>query len=97
MTYLLVYDITNDKLRKKIADCLIAQGFERLQFSVFIGNRNLENYKDIWTKLTDWVTQDNGKMAIVSITEPALRNMIMLGEHPVDIDYLLGKKFCIFV
>ena len=43
MTYLLVYDITNDKIRKKVADCLIAGRLRTL--TVFGGLLEAEIWK----------------------------------------------------
>jgi CRISPR-associated protein Cas2 len=35
--YLICYDISDDRIRKKVADKLIYYGLERLQYSVFAG------------------------------------------------------------
>lgn len=37
MNYILTYDISNNKIRKRVSDLLIDKGFIRVQRSVFIG------------------------------------------------------------
>lgn len=37
MNYILTYDITNNKTRRKISELLLDRGFIRVQRSVFIG------------------------------------------------------------
>ena len=38
--YLICYDISTNSLRARLADLLLANGFERLQKSIFIGLDN---------------------------------------------------------
>ncbi len=38
MLFLIIYDITNDNLRNKIAETLKDYGLERIQYSAFIGS-----------------------------------------------------------
>lgn len=35
MNYFIAYDITSDRLRKKISDCLLRHGCKRVQYSLF--------------------------------------------------------------
>ena len=37
MLFLIIYDITNDRLRNKIADTLKDYGLDRIQYSAFLG------------------------------------------------------------
>lgn len=38
MRYLLIYDITEDRARSKVADLCLDYGLERIQYSAFWGN-----------------------------------------------------------
>ncbi len=38
MRYLLIYDITEDRARTKVADLCLDYGLERIQYSAFWGN-----------------------------------------------------------
>lgn len=38
MRYLLIYDISNDQARTKVADLCLDYGLERIQYSAFWGN-----------------------------------------------------------
>ena len=58
MIYLVFYDISTDKIRNKIARRLEAEGFERLQLSVFIGLMNPKTKPMLWKQLTTWAVTD---------------------------------------
>ena len=47
MNYLLSYDISNDKSRKRVSDYLIEKGFLRIQNSVFLGEIHITKIDDI--------------------------------------------------
>ena len=38
VTYLIIYDITNDQIRNRLAEKLECYGLERIQYSAFIGD-----------------------------------------------------------
>ncbi len=38
MHYLLIYDITDDRARTKVADLCLDYGLQRIQYSAFLGN-----------------------------------------------------------
>ena len=43
ITYLIIYDITNDKIRNRLAERLECYGLERIHYSAFIGK--LKRYR----------------------------------------------------
>ena len=47
MNYLLSYDISNDKSRKRVSDYLLEKGFLRVQNSVFLGEIHITKIDDI--------------------------------------------------
>ncbi|MDZ7743481.1 MAG: CRISPR-associated endonuclease Cas2 [Bacteroidota bacterium] len=67
MIYMIMYDISNDALRKKTADRLLAYGYERIQFSIFIGTQNPKQIKGMWRQLKDYakVNCPGDKMLII--------------------------------
>ncbi|WP_204356589.1 CRISPR-associated endonuclease Cas2 [Arcticibacterium luteifluviistationis] len=94
---MVLYDITNNSIRKRIANRLIAEGYERLQLSVYLGNKNLKNDKKLWPVFCQWIEKDNGKMAIMKLPPTVVQNIHLEGEQMIDFEYLLGQKFCMFV
>ena len=51
MMVLIIYDITDDRLRTKVADTLLAYGLTRVQKSAFLGPLTKERLKDLKVKL----------------------------------------------
>ncbi|RMG24689.1 MAG: CRISPR-associated endonuclease Cas2 [Methanobacteriota archaeon] len=53
MQYVIAYDITENDIRTKISDLLIAKGFLRLQKSVFIGDTSKAKLKELKQQLNE--------------------------------------------
>jgi CRISPR-associated endonuclease Cas2 len=98
MLYLIIYDITTDSIRTKIAKLLIASSFERLQFSVFLGLNNPQKDTILWKKFTE-ILQDEpeAKFYILPIPKNSIKNLMNIGKNNLDIDYLTGEKDSFFI
>ena len=83
MNYLLSYDISNDKVRKKVFDYLLEKGFLRIQNSVFLGEINVSKIDDILKKIQYFVFQ---------LTKRIMRIFLIL-EKIVTITYTKMKFF----
>lgn len=93
MIYLLFYDITSNSLRTKIAKRLIAEGYERLQFSVYTFIENPQLNLSLWQELQTLLqAEPTAKLYVLSITKNNFRNIKIIGNLEHDIDYLLGEK-----
>lgn len=98
MIYLIIYDISSDKIRRKIANRLIAEGYLRIQLSVFVGIKNPKENKYLWSDLILWMNADKySKLFSISVTKNKFRNMKMIGNLDYDIDYLLGVKHTMII
>jgi CRISPR-associated protein Cas2 len=98
MIYLIFYDISTDKIRNKIAKRVVAEGFERLQLSVFVGLVNPFLHPNLWHQLTTWASSDDlGKLYVISCTKKQFREMKIIGDNPLDLNYLIGEKSVIFI
>lgn len=66
---LLLYDISDDRIRTKIACACEDYGLDRIQFSAFYGrlNRNLQG--ELMLKLTDLLGESAGSIQLVAIAE----------------------------
>ena len=62
MNCLLIYDITDDKRRTKIADACLDYGLDRIQYSVFQGDISRNYQEELFKKVTDIL----GKITAVS-------------------------------
>ena len=91
MIHLICYDIESDKIRKKVADRLLADGLERVQYSVFIGPlpTNLK------IKLTDWLKEKmnaddcvHDSILIMQLQVRDAEKMTILGQQDLDLEGL---------
>jgi|GEM_PF-2517625 len=93
LLYLVFYDIENSRLRACISKRLIARGYERLQFSVFVGVQPPWENKRLWIVLQGMVAKDgqpSDKVYSIQIHKTAFKNMKTIGSFTWDIEYLAG-------
>jgi CRISPR-associated endonuclease Cas2 len=95
LLYLICYDITENRGRKKTADLLIQNGYERLQYSVFIGVHHPGKLKGLWQKLQQNI-KENDKLIVINIHKKAFLKMKKIGILPFDKNYLAGEKNTLF-
>lgn len=93
MIYLLLYDISTNSIRTKIAKMLIAEGFERLQFSVYTSLEDPFKNKVLWVNLQQLMAKEpTAKLYVINLTKNNLKNMKIIGNFEQDLDYLTGNK-----
>ncbi len=73
MKVLVVYDITNDNLRNKVADILKDFGLFRIQKSAFIGYLTSEERKDLEKILSRKSLEGNDRIDIFPICDRDLK------------------------
>ncbi len=99
MLYLACYDIEDDKIRLKVADCLLAAGLERLQRSVFVGSldnalrQRLINEVGALLSRTDQTAQ---RFMLMPLAEAYARGTTWLGADPPDWSYHLNQIQTLF-
>lgn len=84
MTLLISYDITNNRLRKQLADYLEYIGLRRVQKSVFIGyvNRNTRLKADVKAKEIIAQSEDvQDKIIIMPVHLKSLESAIFMGDY----------------
>lgn len=99
-TYLICYDIEGNKLRKKIADRLIADGLERVQYSVFMGPVSAS----VLAKLEKWLQtaveggEGKGDRAIILPLQLADVEKMLILEMPLgDLGSLTDGTHTLFL
>lgn len=90
--FLIIYDISGDVLRNKVSKLLVQEGYERIQFSVFVGALNPYKNK-VWQKLNLYM-QNNKEDSIICIRLKLFDflNMKILGKFTKDVEHLAGTK-----
>ncbi|NLF78623.1 MAG: CRISPR-associated endonuclease Cas2 [Chloroflexi bacterium] len=80
MHILLVYDITSDKARGKVADACLDYGLDRLQFSAFYGRLSRNHQQELMLRIDNLVGREASKVTLIPICETDW-------EKRLEIDY----------
>lgn len=100
MHYLVCYDITNNSLRKKIADRLLYYGLARVQLSVFVGYVADIHFEQMTAELNQKIedSQDeNDSIIFLRINHANLRKMIIFGKLKGESDYIFANGHTIYI
>jgi len=90
--YLIFYDISETRIRTKVAKLLVKEGYERLQFSVFTAPYNPYR-SNLWDKLHDLLKDTpNNKIYCLKIGKNNFYKMKIIGIFDFDLSYLTGEK-----
>jgi CRISPR-associated protein Cas2 len=65
----IIYDITNDRIRLRIADVCKDYGLEHTQFSVFSGPLDATRRKEMFARLEHTLGNNEGKILMLQICE----------------------------
>lgn len=97
MTYFIMYDIENNKVRYLVHKFLIKKGCTRIQRSIFIADTSHEVYDEIKTSLADIQSfyQNDDSIIIVPISTDHIKAMKVIGQS-IDIDLILKNKTTLF-
>ncbi len=88
--YLLFYDITETTLRTKVVKLLENEGFERLQYSVFVAPYHPHKNK-LWQKLqTILALTPYNKLYCLKLTKENFYQIKIIGKLEPDLRYLAG-------
>lgn len=83
ITYLVMYDIENDKVRQLVAKYLISKGCIRIQNSIFMATTSKEIEVAIKTDLASVqeTYENNDSIIIVPITQTNMDEMCIIGKE----------------
>lgn len=97
MTYLILYDISNDKVRTQIAKYLLQQGCMRIQKSVFMVKSKNKQFQEIYDTLKEVneYYQNEDSIILVPINASDVRSMKLIGKN-VQIEAITDKPNTLF-
>lgn len=75
-----IYDIIKDKTRDKIAKACLESGIYRVQKSVFLGELNNAQIKELKTKIVDLINPDEDSVYIFPMCEKDFKSCKLLGQ-----------------
>jgi CRISPR-associated protein Cas2 len=97
MNYLIMYDITDNKVRKLVAQYLKSQGCIRIQKSVFMANSTHGRFQDIHDTLKEVNEQyeNEDSIMLVPVNVADVRSMKLIGKN-VSVDILTDPPTTVF-
>lgn len=75
-----MYDITDDKARTKVAKYCKQAGLYRVQYSVFLGTLNANQKDTLELKIEAIINQEVDKVYIFPMSKDELRQTALLGQ-----------------
>ncbi len=76
MQALLIYDIPDDKIRKKIADICLDYGLLRIQYSAFTGYLTATRRTELYRKIEKILGKKPGNVQIFTICQKDLEQRV---------------------
>ena len=97
MTFFVMYDIENDKVRNQVVKYLLQKGCMRIQKSIFLADLEHEIYAQIKDDLAavQAYYENNDSIIVCPISADYLRALRIIGKN-VDIDIVLKNKNTLF-
>jgi CRISPR-associated protein Cas2 len=83
MQVLVIYDISNDAKRTKVADVCLDYGLDRIQYSAFWGQLTPSQRKELYAKLKRTVGSSPANVRVIPICETDYQ-MTLLIENKGD-------------
>jgi CRISPR-associated protein Cas2 len=83
MKCLLVYDISHDRTRTKIADFCLDYGLDRIQYSAFLGELARTHQEELMLKIGERLGERAGKVQLFTVCDKDWRQRleIIQKEH----------------
>lgn len=67
MNCLLLYDVTDDRKRAKIADACLDYGLDRIQYSAFTGDLSRNLQEELFVKLRTLLGKKPGRLLLIPV------------------------------
>jgi CRISPR-associated protein Cas2 len=77
----LIYDITSDRVRVKVADACLDYGLERIQYSAFFGEISGNHLEELLQRIRRLLGKDEATIEVFPICEKDLRLRRTLTER----------------
>ena len=84
MKCLLVYDISHDRTRSRIADFCLDYGLDRIQYSAFLGDLARTHQEELMLKIGDRLGDRDGKVQLFVICKTDWRQRMEIIQEDGD-------------
>ncbi|MBX2999932.1 MAG: CRISPR-associated endonuclease Cas2 [Caldilineaceae bacterium] len=69
MYCLLIYDITDDPARGKVADACMDYGLDRIQYSAFYGQLSRNHQEELMLKIGKLLRKKSGRVQLIPVAQ----------------------------
>lgn len=77
MNCLLLYDITNDRKRTKVAETCLDYGLDRIQYSAFSGDISRNHQEELFLKVKGILGKAPGRILLLSVCASDWGNQLL--------------------
>lgn len=84
MRCLVIYDISDDRIRTKVADACLDYGLLRVQWSAFVGELNQTYQRELLLKIHSLVGKKAAKIRLLPINEVMWQQQQILEQGDPD-------------
>ena len=85
MLTLVIYDISNDKDRNKLAELLLDFGLERIQYSGFKGNLNFHDCNVLAKKVKQFISSSNDSIYIIRLCNECVKTCKIVSKRDIPL------------
>ncbi|MBZ0275859.1 MAG: CRISPR-associated endonuclease Cas2 [Anaerolineae bacterium] len=82
MYLLLLYDITSDRIRPKVANACEDYGLDRIQYSAFYGSLSRNHQEELMLRITDLLGKTPGRVQLIPVAQDDWDKRIEIGNQP---------------
>jgi CRISPR-associated protein Cas2 len=82
---LVMYDITNDRIRGKIADACMDYGLDRIQFSAFYGRLGRNHWEELMLRMLMLLGNETGKIELIPVSEDSWMRRLSVNQEGDDV------------
>jgi CRISPR-associated protein Cas2 len=90
-----MYDIKKDRVRTKVSKICQQAGLYRVQYSVFLGTLEKNEFDSIQLQLADLIDEDNDSVYIFPMSKDELQQTVLLGQA-FDKDFVTDEVRSLF-
>jgi CRISPR-associated protein Cas2 len=91
-----LYDIPQDKIRNRIAKICLEAGIYRVQKSVFLGDLNRTQLKELLSRIEDIINQDEDSVYVFPVCKEDFKSSVLLGQA-FDKDLVSDELMALFL
>lgn len=82
MPTLVIYDISSDEIRTRLADRLFDYGLQRIQYSAFKGELNVHDREVLVKELQKYIGGERDSIYVIPLCERCARLCRIVSEKP---------------